>query len=273
MKNIFKKMALVAIVFAAAFSTTSCGNGYVKKCNLKNNVDSVSYSLGYFEAKGFYQLLERTPFDTVNFKMFSEAFAKSQLTEDYLDARREQFDTLDVESFKYGFHTYMATGKSQIDDAEANSLCQNKFQEVRNRKEAEHAEIAKKNLEAGQAFLAENAKKEGVVVLEDGLQYKIITNGTGAKPTIKDRVKVLYTGRLIDGTVFDSTENRNNEPVVFGLRGVIKAWTEALQLMPVGSKWTIYVPSELGYGERGAGENVPGNSVLVFDIELLEIVK
>ncbi len=271
MKNIVTKVAVAAIAIAA-ITTTSCQSKYAKKCNLKNEVDSVSYSLGYFEAKGLGQVMERMPFDTVDMKSMAAAFANSQLTEQYLNTRREQFDTIDVEAFKHGFYGMLATGTSQIDEMVANTICQKKFNDVRARKEEERKAAAQKALAEGLNFLAENAKREGVTVTESGLQYEVVKMGEGAKPAETDRVKVLYTGKLIDGTVFDSTDNRNGEPATFGLKGVIKGWTEALQLMPVGSKWTIYVPAELAYGERGAGENIPGNSALIFDIELLEIV-
>lgn len=271
MKNIVTKVACAALL-VSAIATTSCQSKYAKKCNLKNEIDSVSYSLGYFEAKGLGQVMQRMPFDTIDMKCMAAAFANSQLTEQYLETRRQQFDTIDVESFKYGFYGMLANGNSQIDEMVANTICQKKFDDIRARKEAERKEKAQKSLAEGLNFLAENAKRDGVTTTESGLQYEVVKMGEGAKPTENDRVKVLYTGKLIDGTVFDSTDNRNGEPATFGLKGVIKGWTEALQLMPVGSKWTIYVPAELAYGERGAGDNIPGNSALIFDIELLEIV-
>ncbi len=119
--------------------------------------------------------------------------------------------------------------------------------------------------------MAENARRKGVVSTESGLQYEVVRMGDGPRPTADSKVKVLYTGKLTNGNVFDSTSNRNNEPAVFALKGVIKGWTEALQLMPVGSKYIIYVPSELAYGETGAHDMIPGNAVLIFDIELLSI--
>lgn len=272
MKNTIMKVVLVAVVFATAIATTSCQNKYTKKCVLKNDVDSVSYCLGYFEAKGLQQVMQRMPFDTVDVKALAKSFINSKLSEQYLNARKDQFDTLDVESFMHGYHATIVNGVGQIDDFTANNICQSRFNEVRARKENERKEAAQRALAEGVNFLAENAKQEGVIVTESGLQYKVVTMGNGPKPAETDRVKVLYTGRLIDGTVFDSTADRDNEPATFGLKGVIKAWTEALQLMPVGSKFTIYAPSELAYGERGAGENIPGNATLIFDIELLEIV-
>ena len=270
----FVKVVAVAAVLATSFATTSCQNNkYTKNCTLKNDVDSFSYCLGYFEAKGFSQMIERAPlFDTIDVAAFSAAFAKSELTEKYIEQRKQQFDTLDVESFKYGFNQTIRFGEGKIDETVANAMLQGRFNAIRARKEAERKAKAEAELAKGQSFLAENATKEGVVTTESGLQYKVITMGTGAKPTDKDRVKVLYTGRLLDGTVFDSTDKNDGKPATFGVKGVIKGWTEVLQLMPVGSKFTVYVPAELAYGERGAGENIPGNATLIFDIELLEIV-
>lgn len=128
------------------------------------------------------------------------------------------------------------------------------------------------NLEAGNAFLEENKSRDGVNTTASGLQYEVITEGTGPKPTADDRVRVHYHGTLIDGTVFDSSVDRG-EPAVFGVTQVIPGWTEALQLMPVGSKWKIYLPSGLAYGERGAGADIGPNTALIFEVELLEIVE
>lgn len=122
----------------------------------------------------------------------------------------------------------------------------------------------------GEAFLQENAKKEGVQVTESGLQYEVLTMGKGARPSATDRVKVHYQGTLIDGTVFDSSYERG-EPIVFGLNQVIKGWTEGVQLMPVGSKFRFFIPYNLAYGERGAGESIPPYSTLIFEVELLGI--
>ena len=138
--------------------------------------------------------------------------------------------------------------------------------------EARQANANKELAAEGEAFLAENATKEGVMVTESGLQYKVVTMGNGEKPTADDKVKVHYHGTLIDGTVFDSSVERG-EPIEFPLNGVIKGWTEGLQLMPVGSKFILYIPYQLAYGERGAGENIGPCEALIFEVELLEIVK
>lgn len=130
--------------------------------------------------------------------------------------------------------------------------------------------MSSKNKSVGDAFLAENAKKEGVVVLPSGLQYKIIKAGNGPKPKATDEVTTHYRGTLIDGTEFDSSYKRG-QPTSFPVNGVISGWTEALQLMPVGSKWQLFIPSNLAYGERGAGGTIGPNSTLIFDIELLAI--
>lgn len=130
---------------------------------------------------------------------------------------------------------------------------------------------AAKNLEEGLAFLAENAKKDEVTELPSGLQYEILKEGDGDLPTVNDQVKCHYHGTLIDGTVFDSSVQRG-EPATFPVNGVIQGWVEALQLMSVGSKWKLYVPSELAYGNRGAGGAIGPNSALVFEVELLDIL-
>ncbi len=128
------------------------------------------------------------------------------------------------------------------------------------------------NKKAGEEFLAINKGKAGVVALPSGLQYQILQKGEGAIPTASDSVRCHYHGTLINGTVFDSSVQRN-QPAVFGVTQVIKGWVEALQLMPVGSKWRLFIPSELAYGENGAGDLIEPNSTLIFDVELLEIVK
>lgn len=130
--------------------------------------------------------------------------------------------------------------------------------------------IAEEKQQEGIEFLEKNKKKKGVVTLDSGLQYKVITEGAGEKPGLQSTVKTHYKGTLLDGTEFDSSYKRN-EPAVFPVSGVIPGWTEALQLMPVGSKWELYIPSELAYGPRGSGSSIPPNSVLIFEIELLEI--
>ena len=133
------------------------------------------------------------------------------------------------------------------------------------------ARRVEENKEAGIKFLEENKAAEGVVVTESGLQYEIIVEGEGPKPVAKDQVKVHYTGTLLDGTVFDSSVERG-EPAVFGVTQVIKGWGEVLQLMPVGSKYKVFIPSDLAYGDRGSGREIKPGSTLVFEIELIEIV-
>jgi FKBP-type peptidyl-prolyl cis-trans isomerase FklB len=144
-------------------------------------------------------------------------------------------------------------------------------QQMRAKQAAKQAKEAAENLAAGTAFLEANKAKEGVKVLPSGLQYKVITEGTGNTPTADDKVKTNYRGTLIDGTEFDSSYKRN-KPAEFPVKGVIKGWTEALQLMKEGGKWELYIPANLAYGERGR-PGIPANSTLIFEIELLEIVK
>jgi FKBP-type peptidyl-prolyl cis-trans isomerase FklB len=135
---------------------------------------------------------------------------------------------------------------------------------------AKQEEVAKKNKKEGEAFLAENKKKEGVKTLPSGLQYKVIKAGTGKKPKLTDTVTTHYRGTLINGTEFDSSYRRG-QPVSFQVNGVIPGWTEALQLMEEGAKWQLFIPSNLAYGERGAGRDIGPNATLIFEIELLSI--
>lgn len=274
MKNMFVKVAAVAVIAASALATTSCSKSkYTNDCTLKNEVDTFSYALGFFEAKGITQIFERAQlFDTIYMDKIADAFGQ-KLAQSYLDTRKQQFDTLDIESFLYGFNHSVRFNKGKLDETAANLILDTRYNSVRERKQAEAKEKAAAELAKGQEFLAEKEKEDGIIKTESGLLYKVEKLGTGKKPVATDRVSVLYTGKLIDGTVFDSTAKRNNEPTTFGVGQVIKGWGEVLQLIPVGSKVTAYIPSELGYGERGAGQDIPGNAVLIFDIELLDIVK
>ena len=152
-----------------------------------------------------------------------------------------------------------------LDDAEAQRTVSDFLQR-------QQAEAGKAVREEGERYLAENAQKEGVTVLPSGLQYVVLTEGTGAKPKATDRVKCHYEGRLTDGTVFDSSYRRG-EPAVFPLNGVIAGWTEGVQLMGEGAKFRFFIPYQLAYGERGAGQSIPPYAALVFDVELIEVVK
>lgn len=152
----------------------------------------------------------------------------------------------------------------EITPEEANQILQTYFEKLQN----ERGNAAK---EAGASFLKENKTKEDVITLNSGLQYKVISTGNGAIPKAGDTVRCHYEGRLINGTVFDSSYRRG-EPAEFPVNGVIPGWVEALQLMPVGSKWQLFIPSELAYGAHGAGQAIGPNETLIFDIELLDIV-
>ena len=267
------KSLRIALVAAVAIASMLAGCQKTKNADsieLKNQVDSVSYALGFFEGSGFNNMLSRMPFDSLDCKLLAQSFAESTLTDEYLNMLRNQFDTLDVNAFMHGFIHQIRFRKGMMDEQMANIVCQLKFEAVKARKQAERDTLAARNLEEGQKFLAENAAKDSVVMLESGLQYKILVAGTGARPTADSRVKVNYEGRLIDGTVFDSSYERN-APATFKVTGVIKGWTEALQLMPVGSKWELYIPSDLAYGKAGGGEKILPNSTLIFTVELLSI--
>lgn len=154
-------------------------------------------------------------------------------------------------------------GKAKMNDSEAQTAVQTFFQE-----KAE--EQAKEMKAGGETFLAENGKKEGVVTLPSGLQYEVLKEGNGKKPTATDQVECHYEGKLINGQVFDSSYSRG-ETATFGLNQVIAGWIEGLQLMQEGAKYRFYIPYTLGYGERGAGQSIPPYATLIFDVELIEV--
>ncbi len=172
--------------------------------------------------------------------------------------------TINMEAFNDALSTVFAGKMPEIMPDEANNILQDYFEKL----QKAQGDAAK---EAGAQFLAENKNKEGVVTLSSGLQYKILKAGDGPKPKASDTVKCHYEGRLINGQVFDSSIKRG-EPAEFPVSGVIAGWVEALQLMPVGSKWQLYIPSELAYGSHGAGQSIGPNETLIFDVELLAIV-
>ena len=171
---------------------------------------------------------------------------------------------LSVEDFAQAIKDIINKKEPQITHQEAQTIVQARFAEMQ-------AKIAEDTKAAEQTFFDENAKKEGVITLDSGLQYEILTEGKGNKPAATDQVKCHYEGQLLDGTVFDSSIKRG-QPATFGVNQVIPGWVEALQLMPEGSKWRLYIPAELGYGAHGAGEVIPPYSTLIFDVELIEIV-
>ena len=157
---------------------------------------------------------------------------------------------------------------SQEEYNNAMQLCQQKMRAAAQEKAAA---VASRMKAEGEAFLAENAKKEGVKVTASGLQYEVLTEGTGKQPVAADTVRVHYTGKLLDGTVFDSSVERG-EPAEFGLTQVVAGWTEGLQLMKAGSKFRFFIPADLAYGERGAGGSIPPQATLIFDVELLAVL-
>lgn len=235
-------MKLRTLVYATALVLTvgaaGCQNtGKKGEVKLTSKNDSVSYALGVLIGEQNKQQMKSAP------------------GVDQLDK------TILIAAFEQAF-----LGDSvQIKPEQANAALQKFFTEV---SKAE----GDKNLKEGEDFLATNKSKAGVVTLPSGLQYEIIKEGNGTKPTAEDQVKCHYHGTTIDGKVFDSSVERG-EPATFPVNRVIPGWTEALQLMPVGSKWKLYIPAALAYGERGAGQDIKPNSALIFEVELLEIVK
>lgn len=168
---------------------------------------------------------------------------------------------IDATDFAKGMNDVLSGNSLDIPESEARELLNDYFKKLQE-------ERMRKNKTEGKQFLEENAKKEGIITTESGLQYQILTEGKGETPKASDRVKVHYHGTLINGTVFDSSVQRG-EPAVFGVTQVISGWVEALQLMPVGSKWRLFIPHKLAYGAQGAGEMIQPFSTLIFDVELI----
>jgi len=169
-----------------------------------------------------------------------------------------------------GVKDVLAGGKLALTDDEARAVLTELSGELKTKQEAKMAQLGDTNKKEGAAFLAANKTKEGIVALPSGLQYKVEKQGTGPKPAAGDTVTCNYRGTLIDGKEFDSSYKRG-QPASFPVSGVIRGWTEALQLMPVGSKWELFIPSDLAYGDRGAGPDIGPGSTLVFEVELLSI--
>jgi FKBP-type peptidyl-prolyl cis-trans isomerase FklB len=177
---------------------------------------------------------------------------------------------VDPKLLQQGLQDALSGGKTLLSEDEARATLTEFQTEVRKKQQEKMQQAGEANKKEGDAFLAANKSKEGVVALPSGLQYKILSAGTGPKPAASDSVVCNYRGTLIDGKEFDSSYKRG-QPATFPVGGVIKGWTEALQLMPVGSKWQLFVPSELAYGDRGTGADIGPNSTLIFEVELLSI--
>ena len=217
-------------ILAIAVTFVACNQTSYKNVELNTQIDSVSYSLGISVANN----LKSSGFESIETQAVASAFS-------------DVFEGNEV----------------KINEEDANILIQEYFVELSQKKSQEA-------ISAGQAFLDENAKKEGVTTTASGLQYEVLTNGTGATPVETDQVTVHYHGTLVDGTVFDSSVERG-QPATFPVNGVIPGWVEALQLMNVGSKYKLYIPFDLAYGERGAGGSIGPNETLIFEVELLSI--
>ena len=183
---------------------------------------------------------------------------------------KKQAIDVNPDALVYGIKDALSGGKALITEQEVNDTLMAFQKEMASKQSERLKELGEKNKKEGEAFLAENKKKEGVITLPSGLQYKVIKEGTSETPKLNDTVTTNYRGTLIDGTEFDSSYRRE-QPATFPVKGVIAGWTEALQLMKVGSKWQVFIPSNLAYGERGAGRDIGPNATLIFEVELLSI--
>ena len=293
-----KKVLFIAVV-AIATGLSSCAQA--PKAELKTEIDSLSYAIGLSRSQqGLTQFLEQQGVDSAQYSNFLKGVLEGAKSADisekmaysvgmqigqmisvnwYESINHELFGndstkTINKEDMLAGFFAGV-TGKGRVmDPIIATTYTDDKMKSV---KEASLLERFGENKAAGEKFLEENKAKEGVVTTESGLQYKVITEGKGQVPTSTDRVKVHYKGTLIDGTEFDSSYSRkdkdgNPQPSTFRANQVIKGWTEALTMMPIGSKWELYIPQEWAYGSQDTG-TIPPFSTLIFEVELLSIEK
>ena len=294
-----KKIVLLLLCGMLCVSTQAAGKKNKKKTKAEvvkvDTIDShtFAYLLGYINTQGLKPyLVQQKGVDTTYMAQFLEGFAVSELTPadkaqqariagteirkdvetrilpNFSNQLNDSVKVLPDEDFLRGFTDALRGETLTISHDSAMTAIDKQFKYWRS------IMMEKKfgaNRRAGEEFLKANAKKDSVQTTASGLQYKVLTAGTGDKPAASDRVKVNYEGRLLDGTVFDSSYKRN-EPAVFGVGQVIKGWTEALKLMPVGSKWELYIPQELAYGDREQSK-IPPYSMLIFTVELIEIVK
>ncbi|MCB0795228.1 MAG: FKBP-type peptidyl-prolyl cis-trans isomerase [Flavobacteriales bacterium] len=230
------------VIALASLLATACSNNVTgqkeRTVNLKSNIDSVSYGIG----TDIGHNMKLSGLDSLNIDALAMGI------QDGIDST----ERISVENVRALVQGYMLKAQEKM--------------MAREREEAEQARVA------GEQWLLENAKKEGVQTTESGLQYEVLQMGDGPRPAITDQVKVNYKGTLIDGKEFDSSYKRG-EPAVFGVGNVIAGWTEALTMMPKGSRWKLYIPSELAYGaSRGPGGQLPPNSVLIFEVDLLDVM-
>ena len=264
----------------------------VEPVQLASSSDSVSYAAGMNMTKGLIPFLLQQHVDTTMMADFVRGFMEAvktaddpkmkaymtgmniaqQVTERMLPGLMKEFedspDSISADLFYRGFTDALTNDTTHFTEEKAESYFTEK---QRADKAARDEKLYGANRDAGRKFLEENAKKDSVITLPSGLQYKVLVKGNGEVPLANDKVKVNYEGRLIDGTVFDSSYKRG-EPTEFTPNQVIMGWKEALTMMPVGSKWQLYIPYELAYGERGAGGDIKPYSMLIFDVELVDIV-
>jgi len=280
----------MAVAIVAAFAFSSCKNDKAQTPTLKTQLDSLNYAFGLANGGGIKDYYIKG--DSAEQKIASLLEGLKEGMKGEVDADHAELQDLgtkigsslkdqmksglmgdstlkvDIDLIKQGLINGMKGSSVQMTPADAQAYLQKTMQELQAKK---MAASYGPNKEAGEKFLATNKSKSGVITTASGLQYEVITKGNGALPTDTSKVKVHYHGTLIDGTVFDSSVNRK-EPVVFGVNQVIKGWTEALKLMPVGSKYKLYVPQELAYGSADRGAIKPF-SMLIFEVELLSIEK
>jgi len=228
----------MAVSMVLIFGLIACGKKELSKSDLETQMDKVSYVMGHNIVNNF----------------------------------KDQKIDIQMDAFIQGIKDGLKEDVNIFSIKEVQEIMTEYQNQMRDKMEIDRKDVSKINLNESKAFLAENKEKEGIVTLESGLQYRVLKEGTGPFPKATDKVKTHYVGTLIDGTEFDSSVKRG-EPITFSVTGVIPGWTEALQLMKVGSKWNLFIPPELAYGENGAGNLIGSNAALIFEVELISIEK
>lgn len=268
-------MKFVAFATVCALLSVSCTKSYRGDVVLNNESDSISYSLGVFVGTTLTQQMKRMPFEGVDSIKLAQAFLDAKIIGDYEQLVKDQLfgdEEINTDAFKYGLAHQFILGKTKIEVQVAELICNKRAAQIQKKKDIERAAKATENAQKGAEYMAANLNNEGVIAHPSGVQYKVLATGNGAKPKETDRVKVNYEGRLIDGTVFDSSYERN-QPAEFGVKQVIPGWTLILQEMCEGDKWQVVIPDSLAYGVRGGGDKIGPNETLIFDVELLEVIK
>ncbi len=266
-RNLILGLSVLALMAVSCNVVPGAGN-----VKLKNETDSVSYALGYLLASNLMNNIS-SQFDTLYGKSLAKALVKSEVSDKLKKRYENDFDSLDYDVFKSAFVNQMAYGKSYFKKNTASGYLRSAHKKVSDRKAMLPGKPAYINKIKGDSLLTINGKREGVVVTESGLQYEILKEGSGVKPVLGDKVEVVYSGTLMDGTEYDSSSKKGKETAVLSMNHLVKGWKEGMQLMSVGAKYKFYIPGNLAYGLKGYRNKVGPMETIIVEVELLDVIK